>query len=85
MLYAIHGEPVCHTPHHVSGQSVEVMLFLSCCTQVAKQCVDQCVLDVTEHRHRGVHLRQLLDDQNGREEGGASAIVFWVNLNAHEL
>ncbi|TNN83746.1 hypothetical protein EYF80_005922 [Liparis tanakae] len=45
----------------------------------------QRVLDVTNHRHRGVHLRQLLNGQNGGEEGGASAVVLCVNLNAHEL
>lgn len=71
--------------HHVGGQSAEVLLFLSRRAQFGKQRVDQRVLDVTEHGHRGVHLRQLLNDQNGGEECGAGAAVLWVNLNAHEL
>lgn len=71
--------------HHVCGQSAEVLLFLSWGTQFGKQCVDECVLNVTEHSHGWVHLCQLLYDQDGREERGASATILWVDLNSHEL
>lgn len=83
-----HNSPLCFLPmtaHHVSRQSAEVVLFLSWGTQFGKQRVDQRVLDVTEHSHRGIHLCQLLDDQYRREERGASASVFWVNLDTHKL
>ena len=75
----------CQTAHHVCWQSAEVLLFLSWCAQFGKQRVDQCVLDVTEHGHGWVHLRQLLNDQDGGEECGASAVVLRVNLDTHEL
>ena len=80
---------LCHekdqTAHRVSWQSAEVLLFLSWGAQLGEQGVDQRVLDVTQNGHWRIHLRQLLDDQNGGEEGGAGATVLGVDLDAHEL
>lgn len=73
------------SPHHVCCQAAEVMLFLLWRAQFGYERVDQRVLDVTEHGHGRIHLRQLLDDQDGREECGASAAIFWFDLDAHEL
>lgn len=71
--------------HHVGGQPAKIFLLLSWGAQFADQRVNQCVLDVAEHSHGRVHLGQLLDDKDGREEGGAGAAILWVDLNAHEL
>lgn len=69
--------------HHVCGEAGQVLLLLLLRAQGGHQRVDQRVLDVTQHRHGRVHLRQFFDHQDGGEEGGAGASIFWINLDAH--
>ncbi len=71
--------------HRIAGQSRQIELLLLLRALVHQQRVYERVLNVAQHRHWRVHLRQLLDHQDGGEEGGARASVLRSDLDPHQL
>lgn len=67
------------------GELRQVVLFLLFGAEVENQSVHQRVLQVDEQSDARVDLRQLLDDEHGREERLARAAVLAGHVHRHEL
>ena len=83
MEWTTHASHAFSLPNHICCQLWEI-LFLELFAAVGSEIVnDQCVLDIAEHAHRGVHFSQFFNGNDGRKEGGAGTSIFGVDLYPH--
>jgi hypothetical protein len=71
-------------PHPLRGQLREVLRLLRLGAPAQQRVVEEGVLDIDEHGHRGVDLGQFLNHQHGHEEGGGGPAEALGDLDAHE-